>query len=255
MCYDPETMKNERADTELRVFNSFACAAGLPKGLAEKRQPPEPDVLFHDPHGSPRAFELVELIDQDYRSRVGLLVNTKTALCAHYEGFPSEKRGLFDQKYGDALLYFRFRPSLTFNRRRSAFPAIFEKLLLLPDGFAGDALEDDPSLASLVDGVTISRGHFKGPIFDPECIGWIGNPSVPAISRKFEKRYETAHTIELLAYIDINPMFPDEVWLGDLTEFLDSTPKPLPFARIWVFDVGHKKVKLRYEGAEDSKYA
>ena len=158
-----------------------------------------------------------------------------------------------DPKYGDALLYFRFQPSFTFNRRRSAVPAIFEKLLLLPDGFAGDALEDDPSLASLVNGVTISRGHFKGPIFDPECIGWIGNPSVPAISRKFEKRYETAHTMELLAYIDINPMFPDEVWLADLTEFLDTTPKPLPFTRIWVFDVGHKKVKLRYEGADASQ--
>ena len=244
-------MKNERADLELRVFNAFACAAGLPKGWAEKRQQPEPDVLFHDSHGSPRAFELVELIDQDYRHRLALLVDTKIALCTHYKGFPSEKKGLFDQKYGDALLYFRFRPNLTFKRRWAAFRAIFEKLLLLPDGFAGGALEDDPSLASLVDGVSISRGHSKGPIFDLECVGWIANPSVPAISRKFEKRYDTAYPIELLAYIDINPIFPDEVWLAGLTEFLDSTPKPLPFARIWVFDVGHNNVKLRYEGAEE----
>ena len=244
-------MKIERTDLELRVFNAFACAAVLPKGWAEKRQPPEPDVLFHDSHGSHRAFELVELIDQDYRHRVGLIVGTKIALRTYYEGFPSGKKCLFDQKYGDALLYFRFRPSLTFNRRRSAFPVIFEQLLLLPDGFVGDTLEDDPALASMVIGVSISRGHFRGPIFDPECVGWIGDPSVSAISRKFEKRYDTAYPIELLAYIDTNPMFPDEVWLEGLTEFLDSTPKPLPFARIWVFDVGHNKVKLRYEGAEE----
>lgn len=242
-------MRSKRENTELHIFNLFACAIDLPENCAENRPPPEPDILFRDPCGSPRAFELVELIDQDYRHGGGLFNSTKRALHSHYERLPLEEKGLFDRKYGDALLYFRFQPNLTINQRRREFPVIFEKLLLLPDGFVGDALKDDPSLASLVDWVSISRGCSNGPIFDPEWGGWLGDPSVSAISKKLEKKYETKHPIELLAHINTNLLIMEET-LPKITEFLDSKSKPLPFVRIWVFDADRKKVELQYEGTE-----
>lgn len=241
-------MGNERADRELDIFRQFAVAAGLSDSLAcgEKRTPPEPDILFRDTAGAYTAFELVELLDQEYGNRVGLLVGTKTALRTYYEGLPEPQRSEFQKKYGNALLYFQFPDALTFKRRRAAFPGIFDRLLRLPNGFTGEAFEDEPELQSILNGVSISRGRFIGPIFDPESVGWVGDPTVPAIQKKFAKQYQTEHPIELLAYIEINPMFPDEVWIADLQDFLARHGTFMPFRRIWVFHVSKKQVKCRY---------
>ena len=242
-------MGKERGDDELEVFRRFAVAAGLHNShdCGEKRRSPEPDILFHPADGEPTAFELVELVDQDYAGRIGLLIGTKTALRTYYEALPPFQRKPFDLKYGNALLYFRFRASLTFKRRRAAFGAIFDELLALPNDFIGDAFEDECTLSQVLEGVSISRGRFVGPIFDPESVGWIGDPTVPSIREKFTKSYSTPHSIELLAYIETNPMFPDEVWIADLEEFLSAQPRPLPFRRIWVFDLGRNEVLFRYE--------
>lgn len=241
-------MGTERADRELEVFREFAVAAGFATSgeCGEKRKPPEPDILFRNAAGEYTAFELVELLDRDYGNRVGLLVGTKTALRTYYEALPANERKEFKRKYSNALLYFRFPDALTFKRRRAAFPKIFARLLALPDGFAGDAFEDDANFEGVLDGVSVSRGRLTGPIFDPESVGWIGDPTVPAIQTKFSKRYETEHPIELLAYIEINPMFPDEVWISDLEEFLTAHSHPIPFRRIWVFHAGKNEVKFRY---------
>lgn len=242
-------MGEERGEHELEIFRRFAAVVGLLKtdDRFEKRKSPEPDVLFHSAAGISTAFELVELIYQDYAGGIGLLIATKTALHTYYEALPSTQREIFDHKYSNALLYFRFHPSLTFKRRRAAFSVIFDHLLVVPDGFTGDALDGDAALSSVLDGVSISRGRFNGPIFDAESIGWIGDPAVPAIRGKFAKTYSTPYPVELLAYIETNPMFPDEVWLADLEEFLGAQVRPLPFRRIWVFHIGRNEVVFRYD--------
>ena len=131
-------MGKERGDHEIEVFRRFAVAAGLHIATdgAEKRRAPEPDVLYHSVDGEPIAFELVELVDQDHAGRIGLLVATKMALRTYYEALGPAEREIFDRKYGNALLYFRFNASLTFKRRRAAFEEIFSRLLALPEGVA-----------------------------------------------------------------------------------------------------------------------
>ena len=116
-------MGHERADHELEIFRHFAAAAGLSTSLqcGEKRKWPEPDVLFQDSDGAQIAFELVELLDQDQRRGIGILVATKTALQKHYENLPNKKKLLFEQKFGNAFLYFRFPLPLTFKRRKAVF--------------------------------------------------------------------------------------------------------------------------------------
>ena len=238
----------ERAGHELEVFRQFAVAAGLStsQDCGEKRKWPEPDILFQDADGSYTAFELVELLDQEYRGRIGLLVATKTALHIHYEGLPNPELALFDAKYSNALLYFCFLPTLTFKRRRAAFGRIFARLLTLPNGFSGDAFENDPDLSDVVSSVSVLRGRFVGPIFDPESIGRVGDPTIPVVQQKFAKTYKTPHPIELLAHIETNPMFPDDVWIADLEAFLASQSYPLPFRRIWVFHAVKNEVKFKF---------
>ncbi len=241
-------MGRERVNSELEVFHLFTVAAGLstPHTLAEKRKQPEPDILFQDASGTFTAFELVELIDEKYAGSLGLQIETKAALYTHYEALPELERSLFDKKYGNALLYFRFIPSLTFKRRLAAFKKIFAQLLILPNDFTGDAFESDTALQDAINGVSIERGRFVGPIFDPESVGYVCDPTVLAISKKFMKVYETIHPIELLAHIEKNPMFPNEVWISNLEKFLAIQSRPLPFRRIWVFHAGRNKVEFIY---------
>ena len=169
------------------------------------------------------------------------------ALRTYYENLPAETKALFGRKYGNALLYFRFRPELTFKRLRLALPIIFGSLLALPDDFVGDALEDEPALTETLNGVSISRGRFVGPILDPESVGWVGDPSVPVVAQKFSKVYRTPHPVHLLAYIDANPMFPDEVWQSDLEEYLRDQARPWPFKRVWIFELRTGTIKCQYD--------
>ena len=241
-------MGNERASHELEIFRRFAVAAGLSTSLqcGEKRKWPEPDVLFQDSDGAQIAFELVELCDQGQRRGIGILVDTKTALQKHYENLPNKKKLLFEQKFGNACLYFRFPVPLTFKRRKAVFVSIFDRLLDLPDGFTGEAFEGTAAIAGLLNGVSVSR-DVKGPIFDAESFVRVGDPTVHTMAQKFAKHYNTPHPIELLAHIETNPMFPDEVWIANLEKFLAAQPRPLPFSRIWIFHVGKNEVKFCYD--------
>lgn len=242
-------MGKNHADRELRVFRQFLAARGIAEstGALEKRQPPEPDLLFRYPDGSIVAYELVELLDETHAGMIGLLSATYTALRTQFENLPPDRKALFERNYGDALLYFRFSQFTTLNKRRNVLALAFDKLLALPSGVTGEVLSNDPEFGGTLFSVSVSRS-FGGPSFDPESIGWIGDPTVPNIKQKFEKTYDSSYPIELLAYIDGNPMFPDDVWLGNLMEFVDSQPKPFPFRWLWVFDCRKTQVRFQCSG-------
>ena len=49
-------------------------------------------------------------------------------------------------------------------------------------------------------------------------------------------------------YVDGNPMFPDELWLGALAEFIDTQPRPLPFRKVWVLDCTKREIRYQRSG-------
>ena len=123
------------------------------------------------------------------------------------------------------------------------------KLLNLDDGFTGVALDQDAALSGALTSVRIARGELKGPTFDVPSGGWVADPTTRLIQRKFSKNYITDHPRELLAYVDLNPMFPEVVWRRNLLDFLRIQPAPLPFERVWIFDYRKTKILLEYPNA------
>jgi hypothetical protein len=237
-------------EREVPVFKSFLEARGIlfDQDSIEKRQPPEPDILFRNSDGLNVAFELVELLDKDYGRMYNILFDTIDEIQRFYENFVKEKKDSFKKKFGDAFLNFNFLQNATFKQRQTAIPKIFEKLLAVSDSFTSEVLEDDPDLFFALKSVSISRGKLNGPIFNPESVGGIGDPTVPKIQQKFTKEYRTQYPIELLAYIDVNPMLPNDIWLESLQEFIKIQSKPFPFQHIWVFDYRNKVVKFECTG-------
>jgi hypothetical protein len=128
-----------------------------------------------------------------------------------------------------------------------AVPSVFRELLLQPAGFE-DLIDTfhDPTLARAILSLSVQRIPSKGPMFDSPSGGFLVDPCVDTIERKFQKAYHSHRPIELLAYIDLNPMFPEEVWKPKLYDLLKGRGIIAPFRKIWVLDLTTGNIELTW---------
>lgn len=229
---------------ERLVFQRFATATGLlPGGTFDSRPTPQPDILYVPAGGAPRAFELVEILDRDFSATLGQQLGTKEICRSYLDALPKSEADAFRAQYGDADIFIGFRDSLSTQRRRNALPRLFAALRSLPAGFKGEAFNDGGPLELLIDRIAIYRGRFKGPLFDAPGVTWVGDPTVAAISGKMGKKYAPQGELSLLAYIDTNPMYPDDVWLTDLDEYLARLDRTCQFVHIYVFECRSNSIR------------
>lgn len=241
---EPDQVMLSKEERERLVFERFATATGLlPGGTFNSRPPPQPDILYVPDGGEPRAFELVELLDRDFSATIGQQLGTKEICQSYLDALPTSEADAFRAQYGDADIFIGFRDSLSTQRRRNALPRLFAALRSLPAGFKGEAFDDAGPLELLIDRIAIYRGRFKGPLFDAPGVTWVGDPTVDAISGKMGKKYAPQGELSLLAYIDTNPMFPDDVWLPDLDEYLATLDRTCQFAHIYVFECRSNSIR------------
>lgn len=237
--------KDER---ERLVFEHFAKSMGwLPGGMFESRPTPEPDILYTPDAGGPLAFELVEILDRDFSATVGQQLGTKNACHAYLDALTADEAGAFRAQYANADIFISFRDSLNMQRRRNALPRIFKALQTLPAGFEGDAFDDDGPLDVLLDRITVYRGRFNGPLFDAPGVTWVGDPTVDALQGKMIKPYAPRGVLNLLAYIDTNPMYPEEVWLADLDKYLARLDGTCQFEHIYVYECHSGSVRRSWQ--------
>jgi hypothetical protein len=118
--------------------------------------------------------------------------------------------------------------------------------LSLDPQFDGDAFEDVPEFKGKLEGISVSRGSFKGPIFDQPFGGSISDPTIKTLNSKFKKNYPKNNTLHLLAYIDLSPMFPDDIWLDGLKNYISKSLKKSQFDKVWIFDFQQSAIKFVY---------
>ena len=228
-----------KEERERVVFEHFGRTIGLlPGGRFTSRPVPEPDILYVAEDGTHAAFELVEIIDRDYKASVGQSFSTKDACNAFLDGLASADAAAFRAGFANADIALDFRDGMSGQRRKNALPFIFQHLMQLPPGFEGDAFGDGNPLEAILTHMHVNRGGFIGPLFDASSATWVGDPTVDALASKMTKTYAPQGQLNLLAYIDGNPMFPDEIWLADLDEYLAALDARCQFARIFVYDCG-----------------
>ena len=232
-----------KEERERKVFALFATAVGLlPDGSFESRKPDEPDILYTPATGQTLAFELVEILDRDYSTSLGRHLDTKEACNEYLQSLPLETRTAFEREFFNADIFLGFRPSLTMRRRKNALPKIFATLLRLQSGTTGPVLTEESELKDILENALVNRGRFRGPLFDSSSVMWVGDPTVEAIASKTAKSYTPRGELNLLAYIDGNPMFPKDVWLPDLDDYLNSLDSSCQFGHIYVFECGTSEV-------------
>ena len=154
------------------------------------------------------------------------------------DGMTPVNAAAFREAFSNADIALDFTSGMSGQRRKNALPSIFQYLMRLPPGFEGDAFSDSNPLGTVISYLHVSRGAFVGPLFDASSAVWVGDPSVDALASKMSKTYKPQGQISLLAYIDGNPMFPDEIWLADLDEYLATLDDRCQFERMFVYDCG-----------------
>jgi hypothetical protein len=237
----------EQSATEKSVFLEFAPICGLPIHIetVESRTPPEPDIVCHVDGSGLVGFELTELVDREFMARIGLMAKTRQKLAEAWKtGLSDGESNEFRQRFGNALLHFVYRPETSQNKRQTVTLPVLRELLNLPNGFEGIALREDPAFSAVLEEVRVDRGGFRGPVLDVDSAGWLGDPTAPAIRKKLSKTYECDYPLELLAYIDIDLLPPEDAWIAAAEE-ASAELAASPFRKLWVFDRSAKAI--RYE--------
>ena len=239
-------MPRQHADRELGVFVSFVEISGLDIDLDSVRKlepPPQvPDIFCRTTSNEALAFELVELLDNNFAHGMSRHFEDKELLGRLHENLPSEKRKRFYALYHDADLQFGLDPKATHNILKQTLPLAFDELLNQPEHFQDEITTfNDRKLREVLRFIRVNRG-VQGPLFDIESYIRIGDPTVDRLRDKFEKKYESSCPIELLAYIDGNLKFPDNVWKPKVVQFLEGCSSYGQFRKIWIVDVYAKMV-------------
>ena len=108
-----------KQERERIVFGEFSVAAGLmPGGWFCSRPEPEPDILYESDNGVSLAFELVEIIDQDYSNSIERQFDTKDACAEYLTSLPPAEQQSFQRQYADADIFLGFRSNTTLRRRK-----------------------------------------------------------------------------------------------------------------------------------------
>ena len=241
-------MSNRHEKKEITILKAFAMVCDLPIRIdtIRKTAPPEPDILCEVTGPGLLGFELVEIIDRNFANMIGKQIDTKKELSDYHSNLPKGKKERFDKLYSNALIFPRFQNNCTLRQRKKLFPIIIDHLFTLDANFEGDTFENTLAYKAKLRGISISRGRFNGPIFDSVAAGSIGDPTVSAISSKFEKKYESEYPLHLLGYIDLNPMFPEDIWLPKVKEFSMASIHESQFEKVWVFNFQKKEMKFTY---------
>ncbi len=230
--------------SELEISRRFAgvCPLGIIPEPIEKREPREPDILCKIRAEGPVAFEMVEIIDQDVAKRYNDMLDLSRQLTEKYEGLPHPAHARLSATLGNALVHVCFSHDASMVARRRAVPAILQFLATVAPEFFGECNRP----VAGVDSIRIARGRFNGPCFDVDAGGSVGDPTIARLREKFGKTYETKTAIELLVHYELNPMFPDAVWLPGVRNLAATELNASPFRRVWIYDVGYNAVKFVY---------
>ncbi len=99
---------DKQAERELEVFKSFIEDVSLECFInrPEKRDPPAPDILCKFKDSQYVAFELVEILDSEFKNRNVRYSEINKMFKDNLEQMPSNEKKIFREKFGNAHFYF-----------------------------------------------------------------------------------------------------------------------------------------------------
>ena len=241
-------MADRHKKREISVFEAFAniCDLTIELDSIEKMNPPKPDIQCKIKGGEQFAFELVEVISPRVANSYRKQAKTKKKLIEFHTKLPTEKKIRFETQFSNAMIFPKFKNNCTLRQREKLFPIIIDHLLTLDAQFEGDTFKSTPKYGNNLSFINVKRCRFERPIFDLPPGGLFGDTVTSAIDSKFQKRYESEHSIHLLAYIELNPMPPKDIWISSVKEYVKGSMSGCQFQKVWIFDLINSTIEFEY---------
>jgi hypothetical protein len=239
-------MARNLGSNELEKFRLFAEFSQLDinRSSIRYRPPNEPDILC-EVAGELVAFELRELIEEEFAARTFSAIELQELLYQDYEALPSPKKERINQVLGDAAIFIDFNTDVSINQRKRCLPVILEFLQSLNKKSFGD-MTLPPPLSEEVKKIHIHRGGYSKPYLSINSAGFLDDPTTKSVADKFGKTYEKKHPVELLLYFYHQPDTNPQRWLPQIDAYVKSKIATSPFRRVWVVDIPNKIVRYIY---------
>lgn len=240
---------NRQASREIPVFHKFAaiCPYQIVEDSIRKEEEPKPDISCKLRDGTSMAFELVECIDESF-ARLGSDTRELQRMLREWvEGLPINKREEINRKFRNAVINVLFYEEVSLIRKKRSIPEIYDYLLTLEDTSEGKyVLRDYKELENVVRLILINRGQYNRPQFILTPVTWVGEPAVKRIEDKFAIEYDTESTVELLAYYELQPEFPEDHWVEEVQDYLVRKIDNSPFERVWIYSMPRNHIIYVY---------
>ena len=233
-------------DRELRTFRRFADRGPLRIILdsIESRDPPNPDILCTLEGGDRIAFELVELIDEEFAKGINLMFRTNAILRELPGRLPQPLQEALHARTGRAFISFDISPTVPLRAREQA---AVDALGWLVSREAPITAHNEVS-GSLRERVTAVHVHpWSEPFhFDSGYGNSLSDPTLDRLRAKFTKHYDSDFPIELLMYTEIDLLLPEDVWRPTIVPYVEAELGRSPFRRVWLFKAGATTVDFIY---------
>jgi hypothetical protein len=243
-------MNRTAIERELRVFDRFAAIAPLAIDASsiQSRAAPQPDIICRSLFCGSLAFELVELIDEDYARRTAEMMKTQVMLRDLPERLPGSLRDNLRTRLNDPLIFLHYKPGIPLRDREGlAIEALWRLCDIVVHNPKFDP-EDGvyPAFESI-------RLHAWPGGLRIECssAGFVADPTIDRLRDKFGKRYTSEEPMHLLMYTEIDLLMPDDVWLPAVDPFVQDHIKESAFRRVWLFKSGIGRIEYVFPPLDD----
>ena len=219
-------------ETERFVFEMFAPVCPLGIETFESREVPEPDILATLVNGDKIAFELTEIEDPNVLRLLStnLPLNLALSDAAKHIVEPERWRGFFVSVH--------FTDEVKMASRVNYIDRIIKTLNENEPGqpYYGIRDEKQKLLVSLAAHMT----DFQNDVYiSISNATGVGDYTIPNITKKFSRKYNTMHPKHLLAWT--RRTWEPQDWRHLLPAlFIEQEV----FARIWVFAYGNKRIEF-----------
>lgn len=240
--------------TELEVFEKFSRHYPVKLDMSTVREvsPPKPDIEINECKGRKIAFEISEIIDEGFISRVNSKLTVKSACDDYYKKLDEKFKKEFNKKYSNYLIYIIFHESSSLKNKINSIPLLFNYLINL-QSIENRHMPNNLTICKVVKKIRFTKGKYSEPYFDVCDVGGIGDPIVARLKDKLKKHYETdAHSIELILYYDFQPELLKR-WIDEGCNYAQKEINNSIFYRIWIYSFSKDKVIKVYNKTFDKE--
>lgn len=232
-------------DQERHAFELFARAAGLGLRTQSIRRGDGYDIACVLADGTPLAFELSEIVDQQWATNVQARMIAPTTLLGErlYKGNDRNATEV-RAKYAGWDINVTLLGRAGTRQLRPLIDSLFAWLA----SFNPEAINETrmpESLSRVIAHVKVQRiGNLPAMIYSPGEAIWLSDPTVATIAAKFDKAYPAGMGLQLLAYFYMQPHSPAAA--ESARAFLKAEMPHNVFSAVWIYSAHSDSILLRY---------